>query len=391
MGGLVTPFLPVRISLQLLSNSGPKNEAQQPNLGQGAGERVFKLPNSRLAMISCVITNLNGERWLPGLLRSIDIALAGIKSEEVEIILVDDGSTDSSCAIFAAHASNRFTWRLIRNPQNLGWSASVNRGIASARGDPVLVLSNDLTVDPDSICNMIAAVRHDLRIGVAQFNSLSLHDPTRQDSGLNFLDRFGYAYSRLPGALVEDVSFAEGVAFAVTRRAIAHAGLLDDSYFMEYDDMDFSWRILLSGFRVVFVPDAKIFHARGGTVGQTYFTRKLRNIEYYTRNHVVTIYKNFTARNFFIAITGVIVIESIKSAFFWITRRSGIANANMRGLMEGLASIPSSSSRRKAIQLHRQTTDTEILEAMHPFRPLDLVAFMRYQRVNARYIMGGRR
>lgn len=342
-------------------------------------------------MISCVITNLNGEQWLPGLFRSLDLALAEIPSEEVEVLLVDDGSTDSSCAVFTAHASTRSTWRLIQNPHNLGWSASVNRGLASARGDPVIVLSNDLTVGPESISKMVAAVRSDLRIGAAQFNSLSLHDPTCQDSGLNFLDRFGYAYSRLPGALVEDVFFAEGVAFGVTRRAITQAGLLDESYFMEYDDMDFSWRIRLSGLRVVFVPEAKIFHARGGTVGQTYFTRKLRNIEYYTRNHVVTVYKNFTTRNFLIAVTGVIVIESVKSAFLWMTRQSGIANANMRGLMAGLATIPSTSSRRKAIQLHRQTTDTEILESMHPFSPLDLVAFMRYQMVNARFILGGRR
>lgn len=337
-------------------------------------------------MISCIITNLNGERWLPKLLESIDNAIAEVSSEEVEVILVDDGSTDSSLSIFTAYAVNRPTWVIVKNPSNVGWSASVNRGISSARGDPILVFSNDLTIGLTSIVQMVAAVRADLRIGLAQFNSLSMYNPVCQDSGLNFLDRFGYAYSSLPGEAVEDVFFAEGVAFAVTRSAVAQIGVLDESYFMEYDDMDFSWRIRLAGLRVVFVPKAKIFHARGGTVGQTYFNRKLRNIEHYTRNHIVTMYKNFTFKNFLIAVTGVIVIESIKSSYFWLTGRHTIGNANITGLIRGLVMIPSVSSRRKAVQLHRRTSDTKILQEMHPFRPLDLVAFMQHQKVNARFI-----
>ena len=73
---------------------------------------------------------------------------------------------------------------------------------------------------------------------------------------------------------------------------IKKVGMFDDYFFMEYDDMDLSWRARLGGYKVFFVPTAIVYHARGGTVGATYFQR-INNVTWYTRNHLVTLIKNY--------------------------------------------------------------------------------------------------
>ncbi len=339
-------------------------------------------------MLSCIIPNLNGEKWLPGLVESLHVALDRIVDEKTEVLLVDDGSTDRSIELFMDLARGASNWRILRNATNLGWSASVNHGLRESGGRLAFVLSNDMTVAPDALEKMRAAFETEHGVGVAQFNSLSLYDHSEQDSGMNFLDRLGYAYSSLAVPGIHDVFFAEGMAFAVTREALSTVGFLDESYFMEYDDMDFSWRAHLWGYRVVFVTDARVFHARGGTVGRTYYNRKLANIQSYTRNHLLTLAKNYSTGSALAYMPWVLVIELGKSAFLLSTGYRPIAWANLRGLVTGLLSIPGISQKKQQIQTARTVPDRQVVRLMKPFKPKELVNFLRRQESGSRHFMG---
>ena len=334
-----------------------------------------------------MVPNLNGERWIVPLCESLSTAIGGLGSDDVEVILVDDCSTDTSVATFQEFSAHHKNFRLLQNPRNIGWSGAVNRGVAASLGDPILVFSNDMLVDPASIRTMVNVFRTTPSIALAQFNSRSLLNPTDQDSGMNYLDRFGYAYSRLPTSGIGDVFFAEGMAFAMRRSLIGSVGLLDDSYFMEYDDMDYSWRVQLMGYRVVFIPDAVVFHARGGTVGRTYFNRRLQNIESYTRNHILTLGKNYALGNALISVGVVGAVELAKSALLAIRGSGSIARANVKGLFSGIAMLPNRSAERRRVQVTRTIDDKRILRRMHPFDPLELVAFLQHQAVDARHFV----
>ncbi len=139
-------------------------------------------------------------------------------------------------------------------------------------------------------------------------------DRRTPDSGMNYLDRFGYSYSYASSKINYEVFFAEGMAFAIKREVINKVGVFDDYFFMEYDDMDLSWRARLGGYKVFFVPKAIVYHARGGTVGATYFQR-INNVTWYTRNHLVTLIKNYEIETLLKLSPIILTVEMIKIVY----------------------------------------------------------------------------
>ena len=160
-----------------------------------------------------------------------------------------------------------------------------------ARGKIIVCLSNDTEVDSQWLKEIVKVMESDSSIGIIQPIFISMWDKKTLDSGMNFLDRYGFAYSYSPQEKTCEVFFALGTAFAIRNHVFKEIGGFDDYYFMEYDDMDLSWRARLAGYKVFFCPASIVYHAGGGTVGRTYFERNIRNIVQYVRNHFVTLIK----------------------------------------------------------------------------------------------------
>jgi GT2 family glycosyltransferase len=336
--------------------------------------------------ISIVITNMNGEKWIKNLILSIFNSDYSIN--ELEIILVDNNSTDNSLLAFKELMRENKDF-YIENKENLGWSKAVNQGFSKASGEIIIVLSNDMEIDNQAIKKIVEAMFFNRKIGIIQFNSLSLTDRKTLDSGMNFLDKFGYSYSYFPSKTIKQVFFAEGMAFAVQKEVIENVGFLDDSYFMEYDDMDYCWRTLACGYDVAFLPNATVFHARGGTVGSNYFNRNLRNIKDYTKNHLTTIIKNYELKTLLIILPSVVVIEFIKILYMVYKKKFKIAIANFKGIVETFIILKGTFEKRKYIQTHRKRKDKDIFKLMHPFQISKQLGFMRSQALNKRYFIRG--
>lgn len=336
--------------------------------------------------VTIVITNMNGEKWIRNLIDSI--YKSSYNLDDIEIILVDNNSKDNSVNIFKSIMRPDKGDKIIMNTQNTGWSHAVNQGILASSGDIIIVLSNDMEIDNKAIEVIVNIMNNNSEIGILQLNSKSLYDRKTLDSGMNFLDKFGYSYSYEP---TQDtfliVFFAEGMAFAIRKDIISKVGLLDDFYFMEYDDMDFSWRTLLFGYKVAFIPKAIVYHARGGTVGNTYYNRNLLNITLYSRNHIITLIKNYELRTLIYVLPITISIETIKIIFFIFKGNIKIAIANFKGIFSVFLSMKETLRKRALIQKNRKINDKEIIKLMHPFSISTQIAFINRQSSGQRYFL----
>ena len=271
--------------------------------------------------------------------------------------------------------------------RNIGWSPANNEGIKVAKGDIIVCLSNDMEVHPQWLKEITKFMKSDQKIGVVQCNSLSMWDRKTLDSSMNYLDKFGYSYGYVPTDHPQEVFFAEGMAFAVKKAVIEDIGMLDDYYFMEYDDMDFSWRTHLAGYKVVFVPKAIVYHARGGTVGKTYFQR-VKNVEWYTRNHFITLIKNYEIGNLVKILPVVLGMEIVKVFYLLIVKKNRkIAFAALRGIYQVVKDFKIILKKRKEVQKIRKISDKEVMKYMHPFRPKLIYSFLVSQSKGNRFIL----
>ena len=244
-----------------------------------------------------------------------------------------------------------------------------------------------MTVDSRWLSEIVKLMISHPRIGIVQCSSISMWDRVTFDSSMNYLDPLGYSYGYVPTDHPQEVFFAEGMAFALKRALLDEIGGLDDYYFMEYDDMDFSWRARLAGYSVYFLPSAIVYHARGGTVGRTYFERP-KNVELYTRNHIVTLMKNHKIKNLVKVLPPVLAIEIGKIFYLMlITKNLKVAYAATRGVLEVLKDMRIVLTKRYEIRRLRALSDRSVTSAMHRFNPGLLIPFLAMQAKGQRFIM----
>lgn len=333
--------------------------------------------------VSIVMASLNGKRWLEKCFKTV----LGSEYPHFEVVFVDDGSTDGSVEYLKSTFKDARI-KILCNEKNLGWSAANNRGMKEARGEIIILLSNDLEVDPNWIKEIVKVMLSNSRVGVIQCNVHSLWDKGTIDSGMNYLDKYGYSYGFVSANNPEEVFFAEGMAFAFKREVMEKIGMLDEYFFMEYDDMDFSWRARLAGYKVLFVPKAIVYHAGGGTVGATYFERKPKNVSQYLRNHIVTLIKNYELKNLLKTLPVVIVIEIAKMLYFLIQKRWSFAYAVLKGLCQVARDIKLIVKKRREVQSGiREVSDKEVMKCMVPFNPKLLLCFLASEAKRKRFII----
>lgn len=214
---------------------------------------------STLVRASVIIPVWNGVEYLKSCLE----ALAALDYAALEVIVVDDCSTDGS----AEWVAGRFPHiRLIRNEHNAGFAASCNAGLRAATGDILALLNQDTEVHPGWLTALVDAFR-DPKVGIAGCKAL-YPDGSIQHAG-------GYTYG--PRAETEhigrrepddgrfdapcDADFVTGAALAISRAALARIGLLDQGFYPAYyEDTDWCYTARELGFRVVYVPTARLTH-----------------------------------------------------------------------------------------------------------------------------------
>jgi hypothetical protein len=231
--------------------------------------------------VSVIIVNYNAGPRLQACVASVLDASPG-----TEIIVVDNASSDGSLDALVSAPGGRKDVRVIRNAANLGFAKACNIGAREARGDHLFFLNPDGVVEKGTLPALVSALENRPDAGMAGARLLN-PDGTEQAGGRRYLPTPWRAFVRLSGlyrfnkqcpklfpdflrhqeeapdgpAEVEAVS---GACMMVPRRTIEEVGGFDEAYFLHVEDLDWCLRIGRQGRKILFVPAARVVHAKGG-------------------------------------------------------------------------------------------------------------------------------
>jgi len=226
-----------------------------------------------------VINSGNRELVLPCIRSVYDTA----GDLSVEVIVVDNVSADGSLDEIRSAFPDAV---IIRNDKKEGFSANNNKAIRAAKGEYVLLLNDDTVVHMGALPAMVGFMRENKQAGATgafllnpdgspQFTgrarptilaalmiSLGLHRlfPGNPVTARYYAKKESYDN-------VEEVESVNGAAMMVSRDAIEEVGLLDEGFFLFCEDVDYSMRLSAAGYKLYFIPDAKVTHYRGASTG----------------------------------------------------------------------------------------------------------------------------
>jgi len=239
---------------------------------------------------SIIITNYNGRHLLNECLPSV-LEAVKLRGEMDEVILVDDCSSDDSVRFVAEHFPSV---RIQANLANIGFQRASNIGAMIARFPIIVLLNNDVAVEPDSITRLCDCFERNDNLFAA---SAKLFGWDRS----SFLAGRRVAKFEQGHFRIQDVNgdesrqrltlFATGGAAAFDREKFLELGGFDPIYHPLYwEDIDICYRAHKRGWPVVYVPDAVMYHKHRATITKTTDQKRLRLIT--ARNSYIFLYKN---------------------------------------------------------------------------------------------------
>jgi GT2 family glycosyltransferase len=239
-------------------------------------------------MVSIVIPNWNGRRWLPGCLR----ALAAQERRASEVIVVDNGSIDGSLEYLR---SEHPAVRVIGLDSNTGFAHAANVGVRAAQSELVALINTDVELAPDWLARMERRLVADPRAASVACKMLSLDDPSIVYDAGDVLRRDGACEQR--GRFERDAGlwdtpgevFGACAGAAMYRREVVLSlGGFDERYFAYLEDVDLALRMRMGGWGCLYEPTVAL-HAGEGSSRQLSGT----HVYYVARNTLMLVAKAF--------------------------------------------------------------------------------------------------
>jgi GT2 family glycosyltransferase len=232
------------------------------------------------------------------LLQSILSNLAQQTRQPDQVVVVDNGSTDATEAV-----AREFGVQFVRFSENRGFAVAVNEGIRTATGDWLLILNNDVLLEPAWLERLLgAALQHDAPFAAGKLRQNGEIDTL--DGSWDLVSRAAYAwrcgYGRPDSSIwstKREISLAPMTAALFHRRVFDRIGLLDVRFESYYEDVDFGVRCCLAGLKGIYEPEAVALH-----MGKSSFGKQSYRVMFLSaRNQVLLLakhYPNATLRRF---------------------------------------------------------------------------------------------
>jgi GT2 family glycosyltransferase len=239
--------------------------------------------------VSIVIPNYNGEDLLPKHLPHVLRSFKNTKNNIVEIIVVDDASTDRSAKLLKKFFPEV---KIYRHKRNRGFSSSVNTGVRYAKGDLVCLLNTDVS-PTDSFLSPVLPYFNQMDVF-----AVSLHERGYGWAKGEFKDGFIEHKSGPESKKVHDSFWASGGSSVFDRKKWWDLGGLDEKNLSPYywEDLDICYRGQKRGWKVIWEPKSNVLHEHESTTSK--IPKKLRQ-RIQERNQLIVIWKNITSRRLF--------------------------------------------------------------------------------------------
>ncbi|ABA58628.1 glycosyltransferase family 2 protein [Nitrosococcus oceani] len=282
------------------------------------GERRNKVKGAeRHPLVSVVIVNFNGGWLLTEAVRSVleaDISL--------EIIVVDNGSRDSSLTCLRSIVDGDSRVRMIENNRNLGFARANNIALRQVLGEYVLLLNPDCVIRPNTLPSMLEAMVREPEAGMAGCLlrnpdgteqagcRRSVPTPWRTFVRVLHLNKLFPYHPRFQGFVLSrqvlpresfSLEAISGAFMLVRREGLKHVGLLDENYFLHCEDLDWCMRFRQAGWKILFVPSVEVVHYKG-TCSKDWPIRVL----WYKHKGMVYFYRKFFRHQYPLSLMGLV-------------------------------------------------------------------------------------
>ncbi|APY07635.1 glycosyl transferase family 2 [Winogradskyella sp. J14-2] len=218
--------------------------------------------------LSIVILNYNVRYFLELCLRSVEAAITNI---EAEIIVVDNHSSDDSCAMVRLQFPNV---KLIENKENHGFSKGNNIGVAHAKGDYLCILNPDTVVAEDTFIKTLAFAEQKSHLGIVGCQLIDGRGNFLPESKRNIptpkvalqkllANSKNYYNTNLKPNDIGVTAVLVGAFMILKRDVYNEVGGFDEDYFMYGEDVDLSYKVLKAGYKNYFFGETTIIHYKG--------------------------------------------------------------------------------------------------------------------------------
>jgi GT2 family glycosyltransferase len=302
-----------------------------------------------------VIVNWNGRAWLGDCLRAIENQTWGktVNREDVEIVLVDNASTDDSVA-FVRQAFPDVI--VVDAGMNAGFARGNNLGAAGATTPYLVFLNNDTRPAPGWLPALVAAAGREPSADLVASRILFMEPRGVVDSAGDGYLRCGAAFkvdhglastgSSTTSPAPREVFGACGAAFLIRRGRFEALGGFDEDFFMVHEDVDLSYRARLAGARVIYEPAALVEHAGSASLGQL----SEQAVFYGQRNLEWTWLKNTPASLLWRSALAHLAFNALGFVGY---ARQGRARAWLRGKIAAVLGLPRVLAQRRTLQRQR--------------------------------------
>jgi GT2 family glycosyltransferase len=295
--------------------------------------------NKHNPLVSIIIVNYNGRLFLEKCMSS----LMKQTYHAIEIILVDNGSADSSIDFIKREYPSI---RIIANKENLGFAKGNNVGIKESKGEFIATLNNDTEVTPKWVEELVKGMDSNNKVGMCASKMLFMKNPQTINSTGISISRSGACWDR--GISEHDLGQYESVeevfgpcagAAMYRKSMLEEIGLFDEEFHAYMEDTDLAFRGRLAGWKCLYMPGAVVYHIHGGTGGyESDYT-----IYYGNRNILWNSFKNFP-NHFLISSLPWIIGRNIGVIPYYISK--GYGNTILRSKIDALKGIPKMLAKR---------------------------------------------
>lgn len=313
-------------------------------------------------IVSIVIVNYNGARIIEECLHS----LYKQTLSQIEIIVVDNNSSDNSIEILNKHADKI---KLIKSSNNNGFAKGNNIGILEASGEFIALLNNDAIANSDWLEKMLEAINTRRDLGSCGCKIISYYERETMDSAGLLISVEGLSRGRGRGKAIdeynqyEEILIPSGCAAMFRKSALDEVGLFDEDFFCYCEDTDLGLRLQLYGWKSVYVPDAIVYHKYSQTSGK-YSLFKALLVE---RNHYWFLIKNyptiliilnpiFTLRRFIYQFVSILSKKGATSEFASSIPKIELIKTLLNAHFQFWAKLPYMLKKRAKIQREKKIT-----------------------------------
>jgi len=250
--------------------------------------------------VAIVILNWNGAHFLK---QFLPVLFEHTPLDNTAVYVADNGSTDDSIQLLQKEFP---TVNLILFDKNYGFAGGYNKALEQISADYYMILNSDVEVSANWLKPMVDYLDHNPEVAACQPKILTYHQKNyfeHAGAAGGFIDYLGYPLCR--GRIlaqteedkgqyddITDIFWATGACLLIRAELFHAMGGFDADFFAHMEEIDLCWRLKSRGYRIVCVPQTKVWHVGGGTLQVENPHKTYLNF----RNNLLMLYKNLPAK-----------------------------------------------------------------------------------------------